>query len=201
MASYDALTVEDCLNQEEMKARPDALKDDFNLAMISRQLKATNALKAKDEKAKKKEADAREDKVAKDAKYLMWRWIGEQWYLLLIGFPFMFLASLSDLFVPDYTGKIIDAFMEENYEGPGGAFSLLKDWMLILLFGTACTFIQTALFGLTGERIGNSLRKTLFGSLINKDVEFYDSNRTGELISRISSDTQVVQEGLTTSVA
>ena len=56
----------------------------------------------------------------------MWSWLCEQWYLLLIGFPFMFLASLSDLFVPDYTGKIIDAFMEENYDGPGGAMELLK---------------------------------------------------------------------------
>ena len=37
--------------------------------------------------------------------------------------------------------------------------------------------------------------------MINKDVEFYDENRTGELLSRISSDTQVVQEGLTTAVA
>ena len=55
----------------------------------------------------------------------------------------MFLASLSDLFVPDYTGKIIDAFMEENYEGPGGAMELLKQWMVILLFGVACTFVQT----------------------------------------------------------
>lgn len=73
--------------------------------------------------------------------------------------------------------------------------------MIILCFGAACTFIQTSLYGLTGERIGNSLRKRLFKSLINQDIEFYDENRTGELLSRISSDTQIVQEGLTTSVA
>lgn len=73
--------------------------------------------------------------------------------------------------------------------------------MVILLFGVACTFVQTSLFGLTGERIGNSLRRRLFSSLINKDVEYYDANRTGELLSRISSDTQVVNEGLTTAVA
>ena len=53
----------------------------------------------------------------------------------------MFLASLNDLFVPDYIGKIVDAFTEENYEGKGGAFELLKQWMLILCFGTLCTFL------------------------------------------------------------
>ena len=45
------------------------------------------------------------------------------------------------------------------------------------------------IFGLIGERIGNNLRTSLFTSMINKDVEFFDENRTGELISRISSDT------------
>ena len=57
------------------------------------------------------------------------------------------------------------------------------------------------LFGFTGERLGNSLRKDLFHTLVNQDVGFHDENRTGELLSRISSDTQVVQEGLTTAVA
>ena len=200
MPSYDALTVQQILVDED-KARPDALADDFSLRLIAKQLKQTKSAEDKGTAANKKEAAARDEKVAKDAKYLMWTWVGEQWYLLLLGFPFMFLASLSDLFVPDYTGRIVDAFMEENYEGPGGAFELLREWMLILLFGTACTFIQMSIFGLTGERLGNALRKRLFGSLINKDVEFYDENRTGDLISRISSDTQVVQEGLTTAVA
>jgi len=43
------------------------------------------------------------------------------------------------------------------------------------------------------------LRKTLFNSIIRKDIAFFDSYRTGEILSRISSDTAVVQEGLTTS--
>ena len=105
-----------------MKARPDALKDDFNLGLITKQLKQTNAAQDKSKSKENKEAADRDTAVEKKAKGLMWRWICEQWFLLLIGFPFMFLASLSDLFVPDYTGKIVDAFMEENYEGPGGAF-------------------------------------------------------------------------------
>ena len=42
--------------------------------------------------------------------------MGRQWYLLVIGFPFIFLGTISDIFVPDYIGKIVDAFTEENYE-------------------------------------------------------------------------------------
>jgi len=57
------------------------------------------------------------------------------------------------------------------------------------------------IFGVTSERIGRSVRTTLFKTLISKDVTFFDNNRTGNLLSRIGSDTQVVQDGLTTNVA
>ena len=52
----------------------------------------------------------------------MWTWVGDQWFLLLLGFPFMFLSSLNDLFVPDYIGRVVDAFTEENYDGEDGAY-------------------------------------------------------------------------------
>ena len=73
--------------------------------------------------------------------------------------------------------------------------------MMILGIGVVCTFIQKIIFGLTGERLGNSLRLDLFNNVVAKDIAFFDSYRTGDILSRISSDTQVVQEGLTTSVA
>ena len=105
------------------------------------------------------------------------------------------------MFVPDYVGKIVDAYTEENYEGKDGVYQRLKEWMLILCVGVACTFCQNFIFGLTGERLGNSLRGDLFNSIIKKDIAFFDSFRTGEILSRISSDTQIVQEGLSMAVA
>ena len=59
-------------------------------------------------------------KTARDAKTLLCKQLCRQWPLLIIGFPFIFLALISDVFVPDYVGKIIDAFTEENYEGEDG---------------------------------------------------------------------------------
>ena len=131
----------------------------------------------------------------------MWTWLGKQWLLLIIGFPFIFLGAISDLFVPDYIGKIVDALTEEEYYGDKGVFGRLEEWMVILAIGVVCTFIQKVIYGITGERLGNDLRKDLFHAIIDKDVGFFDENRTGELLSRISSDTQVVQEGLTLAVA
>ena len=40
-----------------------------------------------------------------------------------------------------------------------------------------------------------------YGSLIYKDIAFYDDFKTGDMLSRLQSDTQVVQDGLSSNVA
>lgn len=41
----------------------------------------------------------------------------------------------------------------------------------------------------------------MFYFLINKDVEFFDETKTGDILSRISSDTSVIQDGLSTNIS
>ena len=54
-----------------------------------------------------------------------------------------------------------------------------------------------------GERIAADLRRTLFDHLLTLDPTFFSARHSGELVSRISSDTALVQTviGSTTSVA
>ncbi|KAM6282424.1 mitochondrial potassium channel ATP-binding subunit isoform 1-T1 [Porphyrio hochstetteri] len=66
------------------------------------------------------------------------------------------------------------------------------------------TFGYIALLARVGERVAGSMRKALFVSLLRQDVAFFDANRTGQLLSRLTSDTQefkssfklVVSQGL-----
>jgi len=46
----------------------------------------------------------KDDKVAKDAKNLLWSFLGEQWVSLVLGIPFMFLGSLIEFLAPNYIG-------------------------------------------------------------------------------------------------
>jgi ABC-type multidrug transport system fused ATPase/permease subunit len=39
-----------------------------------------------------------------------------------------------------------------------------------------------------GEKVLLNVRTDIYDSFINKDTEFYDINKSGELMSRISSD-------------
>lgn len=51
------------------------------------------------------------------------------------------------------------------------------------------------------EKIGRDMRYDLIYYLISKDVAFFDENQTGNLMSRISGDTEIVCNGLSTNVS
>jgi subfamily B ATP-binding cassette protein MsbA len=66
---------------------------------------------------------------------------------------------------------------------------------LVGLFGVQAVnnFVQSYLFAATSERIVADLRRDLFRSLVFQPPGFFDDRRVGELTSRISSDTGLIQ--------
>ena len=61
--------------------------------------------------------------------------------------------------------------------------------------------MRAAIFNILSERIARNLRKDFYESLISKDIAFFDERRTGDLVSRLNSDIQVVQDVLGTNVS
>jgi len=72
---------------------------------------------------------------------------------------------------------------------------------MVTIMSAFCTFIREVIFGTTSENVGLSIRQRLFEAITAKDVNFFDNIRTGSLLSRIGSDTNVVQNGMTTNVS
>ena len=181
----------------------DSFADDFNFRRIKNSLSMTYRQGKIDKENEIKSGGKKEkDKtIEKDAKKLLWRFVGEQWCLLLVGLPFMFAGSLIEFLAPNIIGRIMDQFRVENFEGDGGVYELIVTWMFWLVISSLCSFTRELLFGITSQRLGFSLRNDLFKAIIDKDVTFFDNFRTGDMLSRLGSDTQVVQDGLTTSVA
>src|SRR5712691_10562113 len=87
---------------------------------------------------------------------------------------------------------------------------LAKLWWIVgafLLAGLAnwgMSYAQTYLTGWVGERILADLRTTLFGHLQRLSLGFYERNRAGVLISRLTNDVealdQLVTDGVTSLV-
>ena len=66
------------------------------------------------------------------------------------------------------------------------------------------TYVETYMTGWVGERILADLRKQLFGHLQRLSLGFYERNRAGVIISRLTNDVeaidQLVTDGVTTLV-
>jgi len=69
---------------------------------------------------------------------------------------------------------------------------------MILIFilqvvGMFLAFIQGCIMGVTGERVVARLRVSLYSAILQQEIGFFDQRKTGELVSRLGSDTTVVQ--------
>ncbi|MCR6662430.1 MAG: ABC transporter transmembrane domain-containing protein [Luteimonas sp.] len=80
------------------------------------------------------------------------------------------------------------------------AFALLFLVTLALAFATAARFFFVSLLG---ERVVADLRNRFYSHLIGLDQAFFEKNRSGELVSRLSADTELLRSvvGSTMSVA
>ena len=75
-------------------------------------------------------------------------------------------------------------------------------FVLLALANWGMTYVETYMTGWVGERILADLRKQLFGHLQDLSLGFYERNRAGVLISRMTNDVeaidQLVTDGVTT---
>ena len=64
--------------------------------------------------------------------------------------------------------------------------------LVLVLISSAAVWVRARTFNGMSDRIAYRLRYDIFYFLINKDVEFFDETKTGDILSRISSDTSVI---------
>ena len=91
---------------------------------------------------------------------------------------------------------------DNGFENGGAQLNL---WFLLLganaLFLGFATAVRYYFVTKTGERVVADLRKGLFGRILTLDPAFYASMRTGEVLSRLTTDIALVETLLTTSVS
>lgn len=99
------------------------------------------------------------------------------------------LGSLSGLLVPLFTGRLVDKFSASSI-----------NWGMIAIFGSI--FLVNALLsgiGLyllskIGEKIIYAIRSLLWEHIIQLKMPFFDKNESGQLMSRLTDDTKVINE-------
>nr|XP_055178435.1 ABC-type oligopeptide transporter ABCB9 isoform X2 [Nyctereutes procyonoides] len=105
---------------------------------------------------------------------------------------FLIMAALGETFLPYYTGRAIDGIViQKSME----QFSTAVIVMCLLAIGSSfAAGIRGGIFTLIFARLNIRLRNRLFRSLVSQEMSFFDENRTGDLISRLTSDTTMVSD-------
>lgn len=74
---------------------------------------------------------------------------------------------------------------------------------ILALFVVQAVFVSLRyyLFTTVGEKVVADLRSRLFTRILAQEIGFFDSTKTGELTSRLTSDTQVLQNAVTSNLS
>ena len=108
-------------------------------------------------------------------------------------------ASATSILLPIFFKLVIDAASE--YPDLSEMNKYIIYMFLVYLGGSVTGGIRSWLFEIAGQRVVARLRYSVFLAIIKQDIDFFDTNRTGELTSRISSDTQVLQNAVTLNLS
>ena len=132
---------------------------------------------------------------------LMRRLIGylrPYWRQVLLSLGAIVGASLLQLAQP-YLMKI--AIDEHIATGDLGGLGVLALGFLAVLVGTfVLEFVQTWTLQNTGQRVMFDLRMQIYSHLQRLDVEYYDRNPVGRLMTRVTTDVDVLNELFTAGV-
>lgn len=99
----------------------------------------------------------------------------------------LFLAATGEIFIPYYTGQVIDGIaIEKDKE----KFVKAIVTMTLISVGTSiATGLRGGLFKLIASRFNRRVNNFLFSSIVKQEIGFFDNTKTGEIISRLTSDT------------
>ncbi|KAK8001377.1 ATP-dependent permease MDL2- mitochondrial [Apiospora marii] len=158
---------------------------------------------------------ARLSKEHKDSKGTGFGGMGEIWRLLKIARPelkflgfaviLLLISSSVTMSIPLSVGKIMDQATKDSFAETRlfglTLYQFFAAFGLVLTIGAMANFGRIILLRIAGERVVSRLRSQLYKKTYVQDAEFFDANRVGDLISRLSSDTIIVGKSITQNVS
>ncbi|XP_067941560.1 ATP-binding cassette sub-family B member 10, mitochondrial-like [Watersipora subatra] len=139
---------------------------------------------------------------------------GEIWSLLALAQPeksrliaavgLLFISTGVTMTLPYAVGRIIDVIYSSHKDGGDIKDTLIPITQVlaaIFVIGAAANFGRVYFIQTSGQRLVKRLRSQAFTSIMKQETAFFDKNRTGELINRLSSDTTVVANSVTQNIS
>lgn len=140
--------------------------------------------------------------------------------LLIVALVLMIMAEAGNLAVPYVLARAYNALQDyffslganSDIEGTEvldeelsvSTMSEINLWMGVTLgmytLSQIFSYARGVMLAVIGERLVARLRLRVYKSVLQQEIGFYDENKTGEIVSRLGSDTQLLQTMVSTFV-
>ncbi|KAL7443795.1 hypothetical protein ACHAXH_007368 [Discostella pseudostelligera] len=125
-------------------------------------------------------------------------------HMLLLSFVFMIGAEAATMVTPLVVANaydiLIDPSITENSERMEGINYWMMLAIIITIVGITAGFIRATIQGVIGERVVARLRCRLYKRILMQEIAFFDTHKSGELVSRLGSDTTLLQSVVSESL-
>jgi ATP-binding cassette, subfamily B, bacterial len=143
-----------------------------------------------------------------------------------VGFIFLILSQITSMSIPLLMGQMVGAIVSPQKAVSQGITNIPTNgfsqkiqhflhldstqltlnsvttlFVILLILQAAFSFIRVYTFTLVSEQSMRDLRKTLYTKIITLPIPFFEKNRVGELMSRITTDITQLQDVLSITLA
>ena len=120
------------------------------------------------------------------------------WLPLAAAAACLVLTSLLALALPLAIRTLVDEVLVAKDVGQLNRIVLI----LALIFGAQAVLgvVYSYLIAWVGERVVANLRRDIYEHLMTLPLQFFDGQRVGEIVSRLSNDVQIIQSAVTSNI-
>ena len=127
----------------------------------------------------------------------MWKYVRRYLHFAVIAAVFMVGEVLMDLLQPEIMRRIVDeGVLGLQTDGVGDMrliWTLGIRMIILVLFGGLCGSLNNVFVHMTGQNIGNEMRKDCFRNIMTFSFPQVDQFGTGSLVTRVTNDITQVQ--------
>jgi ATP-binding cassette, subfamily B, bacterial len=128
----------------------------------------------------------------------LFAFIADERKIIILVFALILINATMNLLGPIIIGHTIDTYIKpKQYQGVV-FFSMILFCVFIVAMIT--TYLQTKIMGKVGQHMLFNLRNALFNKIQDLPLDFFNQNKVGDLISRINSDTDKLNQFISQSL-
>ena len=122
--------------------------------------------------------------------------------ILFFGTVALVIANIAVMVIPALFGQLINLISIKDKDEGTAALGGTVGWLVLFIcIMSLFTAIRGWLYTLAGERLVARFRKQLFAKIAHHDISFFDTVQSGEIVNRLASDTNVVQNAVTVNIS